>query len=122
VGHAFGPLADISWSDDVLVSPDLFVVPLEQARTLDWARMTDLRLVAEVLSPASIRQDRFAKRRLYQAQGVPLYWIVDADQHQAEIWTPANLFPRIERERLAWHPAGASQPFTLALAELFRPL
>ncbi|HEX5386993.1 MAG TPA: Uma2 family endonuclease [Gemmatimonadales bacterium] len=29
VGHAFGPLADISWSDDVLVSPDLFVVPLE---------------------------------------------------------------------------------------------
>jgi hypothetical protein len=33
----------------VLVSPDVFVVPLEQARTLDWSRMHDLMLVAEIL-------------------------------------------------------------------------
>ena len=36
-------------------------------------------LAVEVLSPSSVRADRFTKRRLYQAQQVPLYWVVDAD-------------------------------------------
>ena len=48
------------------VSPDVFAVTLEQARTLDWTRMRDLLLVAEVLYPASVRHDRFIKRRGYQ--------------------------------------------------------
>jgi hypothetical protein len=36
------------------------------------------------------------------------------------IGTPADDFPRVEREMLVWHPAGAREPFTLALEELFR--
>jgi len=122
VGEVLGSRADISWGPDVLLSPDVFVVPLEQARTLDWARMRDLLLVAEILSPASARYDRFLKRRRYQEAGVPLYWIVDGDQRQVEVWTPSDWFPRIERERLLWHPPQAPEPFTLALAELFRPV
>jgi Uma2 family endonuclease len=72
VGEVLGSRADISWGPDVLVSPDVFVVPLEQARTLDWSRMRDLLLVAEILSPASARHDRFLKRRRYQEAGVAL--------------------------------------------------
>ena len=53
---------------------------------------------------------------------VPIYWIVDADELQAEVWTPADSFPRFERERLTWHPRGAAEPFSLSLAELFRPV
>ena len=68
--------------------------------------MRDLLLVAEVLSPSSARHDRFIKRRRYQEAGIPLYWIVDADERQVEIWTPADTFPRFERERLVWQPAG----------------
>jgi hypothetical protein len=34
-------------------------------------------LVAEILSPASARYDRFLKRRRYPEAGVPLYWIVE---------------------------------------------
>src|SRR6187551_858370 len=49
IGQLFGPLADISWDEDVLVSPDVFVVPLEEARTLDWSKMRHLLLVAEIL-------------------------------------------------------------------------
>jgi len=122
VGEVLGSRADISWSPDTLVSPDVFVVPLEQARTLDWAEMRDLLLVAEVLSPSSARFDRFNKRRRYQDAGVPLYWIVDADERRVEIWTPADTFPRFEDARLVWHPAGAAEPFVLSLAELFRPV
>jgi hypothetical protein len=53
---------------------------------------------------------------------VPIYWVVDGDDRSVEIWTPADDFPALERERLVWQPAGARQPFTLQLAELFRPV
>jgi Uma2 family endonuclease len=122
VGEVLGSRADISWGADVLVSPDVFVVPMEQVRTLDWSRMRDLRLVAEILSPASARYDRFLKRRRYQEAGIPLYWIVDGDQRQVEVWTPSDSFPRIERERLVWNPPQAAGPFSLDLPELFRPV
>ena len=122
VGHLFGSRSDISWGPDTLVSPDMIVVPLEEARTLKWSRMQHLLLVAEVLSPSSTRYDRFTKRRLYQEQDVPLYWVVDGDERVVEVWTPGAPFPQVELERLYWHPTGASVPFTLALEELFRPI
>ncbi len=120
--HVFASPADISWSDDTLVQPDLFVVPVAEARTLDWTRITDLRLVVEVLSPASARADRFTKRRLYQERSIPFYWIVDGDERQVEVWTPEAKRPVVERERVVWRPADEARPFTLALEELFRPI
>ena len=121
-GVVLGSRADISWGPDVLVSPDVFVVPLEQARTLDWARMRDLLLVAEILSPSSVRHDRFIKRRRYQEAGIPLYWIVDPEERRVEIWTPGDTLPRLEHEVLIWHPERAAEAFSLRLSELFRPL
>jgi Uma2 family endonuclease len=123
-GHPVGVVlmapADISWAPDVLVQPDVFVAPLEQVRAREWTAVRDLLLVAEVLSPSNPRQDRFIKRRRYQEAGVPLYWIVDGDERQIEVWTPTDLFPRIERNRLVWHPEGVAEPFTLSVEELFR--
>ena len=122
VGHLFGSRSDISWGPDTLVSPDIIVVPLEEARTLDWAKMQHLLLVAEVLSPSSTRHDRFTKRRLYQEQHVPLYWVVDGDERAVEVWTPEALFPQVERAQVVWRPMGAAAPFTLALQKLFQPI
>jgi Uma2 family endonuclease len=121
-GHVVLSPADISWGPDVLVQPDVFVVPVDQARTGDWARMTNLLLVVEVLSPSTSRADRFAKRRLYQEVGVPLYWIVDGEEARVEVWAPHVSVPAIESERLVWQPPGCSTAFTLELTELFRPL
>ena len=121
-GVAFTSPADISWGQDVLLQPDVFVVPVEQARALDWSAIHDLLLVAEVLSPSTPRHDRFTKRRRYQEAGVPLYWIVDGETRQVEVWTPGDAFPRIERDSLEWQPEGAGAPFTLALRELFRAI
>lgn len=122
VGHAFGSRSDISWGPDTLVEPDVFVAPLEEVRTLDWAQVKNLLLVVEVLSPSSRRADRFTKRVEYQRQNIPCYWIVDPDECQVETWSPADTFPQVERERLIWHPAGAAHPFVLSLEELFRPI
>ncbi len=122
VGHAFGSRSDISWGPYVRVEPDVFVVPLAQARSLDWSRMRELLLVVEVLSPSSNRADRFTKRRLYQEQGVPVYWIVDGDAELVEVWTPEREDPAVERERVSWRPTGATNPFTINLRDLFRPI
>ena len=122
VGVVLTSPADISWGRDVLVQPDVFVVSPDEARTLEWSRMRTLLLVVEVLSPSSARGDRFLKRLRYREAGVPLYWVVDGEERSVEIWTPADDFPVIERERVAWHPSGAHAPLTLRLEELFRPL
>ena len=53
---------------------------------------------------------------------MPLYWLVDGEERSVEIWTPADDFPVLERERLVWHPTAAPEPFVLALGELFRPI
>jgi Uma2 family endonuclease len=121
--ETFGSRSEVSWGDaDILVQPDLFVVPKEEVRTFDWTELRHLLLAAEVLSLSSVRADRMVKRRLYQEQGVPLYWIVDPDAHTVEVWTPDAREARIEREMLAWHPAGAAAPFALALETLCRPV
>lgn len=123
VGLVLTSPSDISWGlPDVLVQPDVFVIPLDEARTLDWRRVGQLLLAVEVLSPSSLRADRFTKRRLYQEMATPLYWMIDAGARSCDVWTRDALFPRVERDLLAWHPAGAAAPFTLSLEELFRPI
>ena len=46
--------------------------------------------------------DRFTKRRLYQEQRIPLYWVVDCDAESVEVWTPEALFPVVEDGREAF--------------------
>lgn len=84
--------------------------------------MKHLLLAVEVLRPSSTHTDRVMKRQLYQEQHVGLYWVVDADAHAVEVWTPAAREAYIEREVIAWHPLGAAVPFMLPLVELFRLL
>ena len=122
VGHVFHSPADISWSDDTLVQPDVFVVDLAEARTLDWAAMRTLLLAVEVLSPSTARADRFTKRRLYQEVGVTTYWIVDPERRCVEVWTPEATFPVIAWDAVRWQPAGAAESLSLPLAELFKPI
>jgi Uma2 family endonuclease len=120
IGQLLTSPADISWGDDLLVQPDLFVVLRDELRHLEWSRIRTLLLAVEVLSPSTSRADRFTKRRLYQAQGVTTYWLVDPDARAIEVWTPDATFPVVERERVTWHLAGAAEPLRLMLEELFR--
>ena len=118
VGQVLISPADISWAPDVLVQPDVFVTAIAEARTFDWAQIKTLLLAIEVLSPSTSRYDRFTKRRAYQEYGVPWYCIVDIDGRAGEIWTPEAAFPAIERERLVWHPPGATEPLVIPLADI----
>lgn len=84
--------ADLSWGDDTLVQPDVFVARVPAGGALGWADLRSVVLVAEVLSPSTARNDRFQKRRLYQAQGVETIWLIDLDRRVVEVWPPGALF------------------------------
>ena len=99
--------ADITFSHDTVLEPDLFVADTAAyLRSGEWTDVTTLFLVVEVISPSTAHTDRTRKRPTYQAHGIPQYWIVDGDQRHVEVWTPDAQAPIIERERLVWrHPA-----------------
>lgn len=56
IGEVLTSPADISWGEDILVQPDVFVIAREEAGARDWASVKTLRLVVEVLSPSTARR------------------------------------------------------------------
>jgi len=112
--------ADIVLAPSVLVQPDLFVVPARAGGPPKaWAEVTSLLLAVEVLSPSTARADRHRKRQLYQAFGVPEYWIVDVDAQCIERWRPDDERPEILAQQLVWQPQAEIEPLVLELPSLF---
>lgn len=120
VGEAFVSPADIVLARDTLVQPDVFVIsrsggPAPQS----WSEVGPLLLAVEVLSPGTMRADRYRKRPRYQEAGVAECWIVDADARLVERWRPGEAMPEIERELLAWGPESGSEPLVMDLGAVF---
>jgi Uma2 family endonuclease len=119
VGEVLTSPFDLELEPETIVQPDVFVVPLDEARRLDHEMPGRALLLAiEILSPGSARGDRGAKRRLYQRR-VPEYWIVDLDAGLIERWRAADDRPEIVVSQLEWSPAGTSAPLTLDLSSYF---
>jgi Uma2 family endonuclease len=100
--------------------PDLFVVPAIDGGNppVDVTRVRPL-LICEVLSPGSSRHDRITKRRAFQANGAPEYWIVDGDAFVFEIWNPDDERPAVVDDTIVWLPVGASEPLRFDVAAFF---
>jgi Uma2 family endonuclease len=114
--------ADISWTKDDLVQPDIFVVAPEDL-SLDWKTYKHLRLVVEVLSwPSSRRADCGPKRRLYQAHGVETYWIVDPDEHEVGVWRPGDTEGTTVADTLTWRVTPEAPELRIPLDEIFRAI
>ncbi len=111
--------ADISWADDVLVQPDVFVAPTAEI-TEEWSSIQTLLLAVEVVSPSSAHYDRIIKRRLYQEHGVDIYWIMDSDAAIVEVWRPDDERPEIVTHVLRWRVAPDARELEIDLAEVFK--
>ena len=119
VGRVLHSPFDIELEAELIVQPDLFVVPPhEHRRLIKEMPARELLLAAEVLSPSSGRHDRVTKRPRYQAH-VPQYWIIDLEARLVERWTPADERPEVLTKSLTWHPSGATEEFSLDLPAYF---
>ncbi len=120
IGQILWAPADIALADDTVVEPDLFVVPLVGGKlSHSWEQVGRLLLVIEILSPSTARMDRTVKRRRYQREGVPEYWIVDGNARLVERWRPADNRPEILTENLPWQPDPALPALDIDLPRLF---
>ena len=63
--------------DDTVVQPDILVVCDRKKFDKRGSIKGAPDMVAEILSPATARMDRFTKLNLYKQYGVREYWIVD---------------------------------------------
>lgn len=119
VGEVLVSPFDVELEPGLLVQPDVFVVPMPEARRLDTEVLArELLVAAEVLSPSSGRHDRVTKRPHYQRH-IPESWIIDLDARLVERWLPNDTRPEILVEVLVWHPSGADEPFRLELPGYF---
>lgn len=118
----FGP-GEVKLHTGEYYEPDVFVVPLIEGRrpTKPSPEVRPL-LICEVLSPGSLRHDRITKRRAFQREAIPEYWIVDGGTEAFEVWHPDDERPAIVDERLEWRPVGATEGFTLDVREFFSSL
>jgi Uma2 family endonuclease len=119
-GHLLCGPAEIAFSYDTLVQPDLFVVPSVAGKAPKrWEDVKELLLVVEVISPSSARTDRVRKRQLYLEKGAPEYWVVDIDAGLVERWRTGDDRPDIVTDSISWQPPAAKEPFILELAGYF---
>jgi Uma2 family endonuclease len=114
--------ADIEFSPRRLVQPDLFVAPCTEREPASWRDITRLELAIEVLSPSTARADRHVKRRLYQSQGVPEYWVVDPDARLIERWRPDDTRPELLDGSIVWAPRDDAPPLTIGFESVFGPV
>ncbi len=121
VGYVIIAPADVEFSDETVVEPDVFVVALVDGRPpVDLKHAGRPLLVAEVLSPSTEHTDRGRKRELFQTRGVPEYWIVNLDARVFERWRPGATQADLITDRLEWRPAAGVAPFVMALDEFWR--
>ncbi|HVR07808.1 MAG TPA: Uma2 family endonuclease [Thermoanaerobaculia bacterium] len=81
---------DVLFSEHDVVEPDVLYVSGEKADRLRRRFVAGAPdLVIEVLSPSNRVVDRTKKYRLYEAQGVPEYWIVDPATDTLEVYRAA---------------------------------
>jgi Uma2 family endonuclease len=112
--------ADIRFSPRRLVQPDTFVVPWRvEGAPRSWADIKSLLLAIEAISPTTARADRHRKRLIYQGEGVPEYWIIDAEARLVERWRPDDVRPEILLDELVWQPRAVVEPFRMDLAAYF---
>ena len=111
---------EVELTEDSAVQPDVLVILADRASRLTPKRlMGPPSLAVEVISYTSKRTDRLQKRRLYQEEGVPEYWIVDPEERRVERWRPADQEPEVLTDRLTWRPVADVPALEIDLVALF---
>jgi Uma2 family endonuclease len=121
LGEALPAPFEVQFTEDSAVQPDVLVILDAQRERLSEARFSGPpALVIEVVSYSTKRTDRLDKRDLYQQEGVPEYWVVDADARLVERWLPGAIVPEIATGMLRWQPGAAPYSLLIDLPALFR--
>jgi len=88
LGEVFYSPIDVFLNDYNAPQPDLvFVSEAKKNLVTNDGIMGVPDLVVEIISPSSIRRDRFDKRGIYERFAIPEYWIADPQNQEIEVYT-----------------------------------
>lgn len=92
IGQALCAPVDVFLDDYNAPQPDIVFVKQERIEIIDWEEGILGRpdMVIEIMSPNSVKRDRFDKKDLYEQFAVPEYWIVDPQNMTIEIYKLQN--------------------------------
>jgi Uma2 family endonuclease len=85
LGEVFVAPYDVVMADDNIAQPDLLFIAKENAGIVKNWVFGAPDLAIEILSPSSIRRDRYDKQEQYARFGVKEYWIIDPVNRSVEI-------------------------------------
>lgn len=103
------------------LQPNILALPLVAGPPTHYIHGVGLlTLTVEVLSPSTIRNDRYKKRPAFQRRGVAECWLVDSFSRVVERWRPGDAEPEVLDVRLAWQPNADVEPLLIDLKEVFR--
>jgi Uma2 family endonuclease len=86
----FAPI-DVVFDNQNVVQPDLVYVSTANSALLERRGIMGAPdLVVEIISPSSLRRDRYEKRELYARFGVKEYWLADVANRSIEVLTLQN--------------------------------
>ena len=88
LGEVFYSPIDVFLNDYNAPQPDLvFVSEAKKNLVTNDGIMGTPDLVVEIISPSSVKRDRFQKRSIYERFAVPEYWIADPQNQEIEVYT-----------------------------------
>ena len=122
VGRALISPSDVRRGDRTRnrVQPDAFVARLVDGKLPPYPfAMADILLAVEVPSPNDPLYDYQTKRTLYLTNGIPEYWVLNAEARNLSRWRGAADPGEVLSSRLEWQPAGMPDPFILDLPRFF---
>ena len=119
--HGFGQICagpiDLLLSETDYLVPDLVFVLDERSSIISDRGLEGAPgLVIEIISPSSVLRDRGLKRERYARFGIPLYWILDLERQQVEVYrlaVDADAEPEIVTGDLVWQPVAGGPSITL---------
>jgi Uma2 family endonuclease len=91
LGEVFFAPIDVVLDRENVVQPDLVFVSTANAGILERRGIMGAPdLVVEIISPGSLRRDRYDKRELYARFGVKEFWLADVANRSLEVLTLQN--------------------------------
>lgn len=102
------------------VQPDVFAVRLVNGKRPSYPyALIDVLLAIEIESPGNPLYDYHTKRELYLSNGVPEYWIVNAEARIVSRFRHVDDPGEVFGKRITWSPASMAGVLAIDLPELF---
>ncbi len=93
IGEVFAAPLDVVLEEHEAPQPDIFFVSKDRDFVLNEAEGVVIGtpdLIVEIISPTSVRRDRYDKKELYERYGVREYWLVDPQNRSIEVFAFIN--------------------------------